>query len=32
MGEAARARSLAYSWDEVMAGLLRRYEALVAAA
>jgi glycosyltransferase involved in cell wall biosynthesis len=28
MGEAARARSLLYSWDEAMSGLLARYEAL----
>jgi len=29
MGAAARARSLTFSWDETMAGLLSRYEALV---
>jgi phosphatidylinositol alpha 1,6-mannosyltransferase len=31
MGAAARARSLEFSWDETMAGLLARYEALVKA-
>jgi phosphatidylinositol alpha 1,6-mannosyltransferase len=31
MGEAARLRSLAYSWDAAMGGLLARYEALAAA-
>jgi len=31
MGEAARARSLKFSWEEAMAGLLQRYEALLAA-
>ncbi|MBA3812461.1 MAG: glycosyltransferase family 1 protein [Caulobacteraceae bacterium] len=30
MGAAARRRSLGFSWDETMAGLLARYEALVA--
>ena len=30
MGAAARARSLTYSWDEAMDGLLARYEALAA--
>lgn len=30
MGAAARARSLEFSWEESMAGLLRRYEALTA--
>jgi glycosyltransferase involved in cell wall biosynthesis len=28
MGQAARARSLTFSWDEAMGGLLARYEAL----
>jgi len=32
MGGAARARSLRFSWDETMAGLLSRYEALATAA
>jgi phosphatidylinositol alpha 1,6-mannosyltransferase len=31
MGEAARARSLRFSWDEAMGGLLARYEALAGA-
>jgi glycosyltransferase involved in cell wall biosynthesis len=31
MGAAARARSLRFSWDEAMGGLLARYEALAAA-
>jgi glycosyltransferase involved in cell wall biosynthesis len=31
MGAAARARSLTFSWEETMAGLLARYEALVGA-
>ena len=31
MGEAGRARSLTYSWDAAMGGLLARYEALAAA-
>ena len=31
MGTAARARALGFSWDETMAGLLARYQALVAA-
>jgi phosphatidylinositol alpha 1,6-mannosyltransferase len=31
MGAAARARSLRYSWDEAMGGLLARYEALAGA-
>ncbi len=30
MSEAARARSLEFSWDETMAGLLTRYQALAA--
>ena len=32
MGEAARARSLTFSWDEAMNAILDRYEALAAAA
>ena len=32
MGAAARTRSLRFSWDETMAGLLTRYDALAAAA
>ena len=32
MGAAARTRSLTFSWDDAMAGLLRRYEAVAAAA
>ena len=28
MGRAARERSLRFSWDEAMGGLLARYEAL----
>lgn len=32
MGAAARARSLLFSWDEAMAGILSRYETLAAAA
>src|SRR5579859_5972966 len=31
MGEAARVRSLRFSWDEAMGGLLARYEALAGA-
>ena len=31
MGEAARTRSLLFSWDEAMGGLLARYEALAGA-
>jgi glycosyltransferase involved in cell wall biosynthesis len=31
MGEAGRARSLTYSWDAAMGGLLARYEALAGA-
>jgi glycosyltransferase involved in cell wall biosynthesis len=31
MGAAARARSLAFSWDVELSGLLARYEALTAA-
>jgi phosphatidylinositol alpha 1,6-mannosyltransferase len=31
MGQAARARSLRFSWDEAMEGLLARYEALAGA-
>ena len=31
MGEAGRTRSLEYSWDEAMGGLLARYEALAGA-
>jgi glycosyltransferase involved in cell wall biosynthesis len=32
LGASARARSLTFSWDEVMAALLRRYEVVAAAA
>ena len=32
MGEAARAASLRWTWDEAMGGLLARYEAVIAAA
>ncbi len=31
MGQAARARSLSFSWDQAMSGLLARYEALAGA-
>jgi glycosyltransferase involved in cell wall biosynthesis len=31
MGRAAHARSLRFSWDEAMGGLLARYEALAGA-